>query len=127
MSPVDQVQALWSAFETHGPFESLRYVDAECEWVPSADFPDGQPLRGTDAMRDYLHRLTRQGVRFEPALHTCEPVGEEAVVVGGRMRVVSSAALSDSPLFWVYRVRQDRVVRIESYASRRDALTAAAA
>ncbi len=127
MSPVDQVQALWTAFETQGPLETLRYVDDECEWVPSPDFPESAPLHGAEAMRAYLQQLARKGVRFEPALHTCEPIGEDAVVVGGRIRVVSSAALSDSPLFWVYRLRQDRVVRIESYACRRDALTAAAA
>lgn len=125
MTPVEQVHALWSAFETQGALESLRYVDAECEWVPSPDVRGGRPIRGADAMRDYLRQLTRDGVRFEPALHTCEPIGDDAVLVGGRMRVVSSAALSDSPLFWVYRVRAERVVRIESYPCRRDALTAA--
>ncbi len=43
------------------------------------------------------------------------------------MRVVSRAALSDSPLFWLYRTDGERVVRVESFASREDALTAASA
>jgi ketosteroid isomerase-like protein len=126
MTAVEKVEALWYAFETQGPLAAVAHVDADCEWVPSPDFPDGRFIRGAAAMRSYLEQLSKEGVRFEPALHTCEAVGDH-VIVGGRMRVVSSAALSDSPLFWVYRVRDERVVRIESYPSRRDALTAAAA
>ncbi|MDQ4124982.1 MAG: hypothetical protein M3134_05200 [Actinomycetota bacterium] len=127
MTGVEHVHALWSTFETQGPLATLAHVDDECEWVPSPDLPEGRPIRGAAAMRSYLEQLTRAGVRFEPALHTCEAVGDGAVLVGGRMRVVSSAALSDTPLFWVYRLEGERVVRIESYASRREALTAAAA
>jgi ketosteroid isomerase-like protein len=126
MTAVEHVHALWSAFEKQGALAAVEYVDDECEWVPSPDFPEGRPMRGAQEMRTYLEQLSRDGVRFEPALHTCEAIGQH-VVVGGRMRVVSSDALSDSPLFWVYRLRGERVVRIESYPSRRDALTAAAA
>ncbi|MDQ3740861.1 MAG: nuclear transport factor 2 family protein [Actinomycetota bacterium] len=126
MTAVEHVHALWSTFETQGALARLSHVDEECEWVPSGEFPEARPIRGAAAMRAYLEQLTRDGVRFEPALHTCEAIGDR-VVVGGRIRVVSSAALSDSPLFWVYRLRDERVVRIESYASRREALTAAAA
>ncbi len=42
------------------------------------------------------------------------------------MRVVAKAALFDSPLYWLCRMRDAQIVRIESYASRSDALTAAA-
>ncbi|HEX2086738.1 MAG TPA: nuclear transport factor 2 family protein [Solirubrobacteraceae bacterium] len=125
MSPVEQVHALWSAFASRGPLASLDHVAEECEWIPSADLPHDRPVRGAAAMREYVERLDRQGVRIEPALHTCEQLGDD-VLVGGRMRVVSRAALIDSPLFWLYRVRGGRVVRIESYVSRADALRAAA-
>ncbi|HEV2812242.1 MAG TPA: nuclear transport factor 2 family protein [Solirubrobacteraceae bacterium] len=126
MTSVEHVHALWSALESGGPLAALELIDDECEWVPSPDFPEGRPIRGAQEMRAYLDELTRNGVRFEPALHTCEAVGDH-VLVGGRIRVVSRAALSDSPLFWVYRMRGERVSRIESYPSRRDALSAVAA
>ena len=77
-------------------------------------------------MRAYLERVAHDGVRVEPTLHGCEEVGGQ-VVVGGRMRVVSPNVLSDSPLFWLYRMRAGRVARVETYASRRAALDAAAA
>ena len=126
MSAVDQVAALWSAFESRGALATLEHVHEDCEWVPVDDFPGGRPIHGCLEIRGYLETLSRDGVRLEPTLHSCEEVGD-GVVVCGRMRVVSSAALSDSPLFWVYRVRDEKVVRVESYACRRDALAATAA
>ena len=126
MTPVDQVQTLWSVFESDGPLATLDHVADDCEWVPAPDVPRARALHGAREMRGYLEQLELAGVRFEPALHTCEAVGDN-VVVGGRLRVVTSSALSDSPLFWVYRVREGRVSRVEAYACRRDALRAAAA
>lgn len=127
MTAEQQIHALWAAFETSGPGAAFGYMDPECEWVPSAELAEGVPLRGADAMRGYLERLSGEGVRIEPALHTCEELAEDTVLVGGRMRIVSRASLSDSPLFWLYRIRGKRIVRIESYPSRGSALAAAAA
>ncbi len=125
MTSVDQVNALWSAFASDGPLATLDHLHEDCEWVPSPDVAASHVIHGTDAMRGYLERMRSAGVRIEPTLHTCEAVGDQ-VVVCGRLRVVSRAALSDSPLFWVYRLRDERVVRVESYACRRDALAATA-
>jgi ketosteroid isomerase-like protein len=124
VTAVDQVHALWAAYATGGALATLEHVDDDCEWIMSREFPEARGVRGAAEMREYLERLTRDGIRFEPSLHTCEQVGEHAVLVGGRMRIVSRAALSDSPLFWVYRTRDERVIRIESYPSRREALDA---
>jgi ketosteroid isomerase-like protein len=126
VSAVEQVHALWSAFATGGVLATLDHVDEDCEWIPSSDFPDARPIQGPAEMRAYIERLTRDGVRFEPTLHTCEPVDDDTVLVGGRMRIVSRASLTDSPLFWVYRTRDERVVRIEAFGCRREALRAVA-
>ena len=126
MSALDQVQALWSVYRSRGMLASLDHVDEHCEWIPPPSLADGRPIQGAAQMRRYIERLETNGVRFEPVLHTCEEVGDGVVVAGGRMRVVSEAALSDSPLYWVYRVEGERLVRIESYPCRSDALAAAA-
>ena len=126
MTAVEQVRALWMAFETGGALATIDQLDEDCEWVAPPDLPDAGAVRGGGAMRAYLERLARDGVRFEPTLHTCEAVGDH-VVAGGRMRIVSPTVLSDSPLFWLYRMREGRVVRVESYTSRRAALDAARA
>ena len=126
MAALDRVQALWSTYRTRGMLASLDWIDEECEWVPSPSLRGGEPIQGASKMREYLERLERSGIRFEPVLHTFEQVAEDVVVAAGRMRVVSNAALSDSPLFWVYRVRGERLVRIESYPCRSEALAAAA-
>ena len=122
MTAAEQVRALWDAFASRG-LATLDRLDDECEWDATPEFPDA-PARGGREMRAYLERLAQDGVRVEPTLHTCEEIGDH-VVVGGRMRVVSPTVLSDSPLFWLYRIRGGRVCRIESYASRRAALDAA--
>ena len=123
MTPVDHVNRFWSSFESRGALAALDLLDDDCEWIPSPEQRDQRILRGTDEIRAYLRRLRDAGVRLEPALHTCEAVGED-VLVQGRLRVVSPGALSDSPLFWIYRLRGGRVVRVEAFASRRDALEA---
>jgi ketosteroid isomerase-like protein len=127
MTAVERIHALWSAFRSGGVPAALAHVDEECEWIPGPELPRARALRGAAEVRAYLERLADDGVRLEPSLHTCEEVGDGAVLVGGRMRVVSRASLSDSPLFWLYRLHGGRVVRVESYACRRDALAAAGA
>lgn len=116
---------MWSAFASGGALASLELVAEDCEWLPSPDFPDAAAVRGALAMREYLERLTEEGVRFEPTLHACEQVADDAVLAAGRMRIVSPSVLSDSPHFWLYRLRDGRVVRVEAYATRQDALNAA--
>ena len=126
MTPVEQVHALWAAFRAGGPLATLAQAGEDCEWLPPPDLPGADAVRSGSEMRAYLARLAREGVRVEPTLHTCEEVGEH-VVAGGRMRIVSSTSLSDSPLFWLYRIRAGRVARVEPYASREAALAAASA
>lgn len=123
VTPVDRVRAIWCAFESGGALATLEHVHDDFE-VPSPGFPEGEPIQGTGAVRALLEELSSEGVRLEPILHSCEAVGDH-VLVSGRLRVVSRAALADSPLFWVYRLRDERVARVESYPSRRDALAAA--
>ena len=127
MSPLHRIQALWSVYEALGPFATIEQLPEECEWVPPPDLPDAEIIRGPQEIGAYLQRLGREGVRLEPAMHTCEALDEHLVLVGGRIRVVANAAMTDSPLDWLCRMRGDRVVRIESYACRDEALTAAAA
>ena len=124
MTPADRVHALWDAFAIGGALATLDYVHEDFEWVPSPDVANGRAIHGASAIRGYLEGLQREGVRIEPTLHSCEAHGD-LVVVCGRMRVVSRAALSDSPVFWVYEVRDEQVVRVAAYACRRDALAAA--
>ncbi|HEX8086952.1 MAG TPA: hypothetical protein VF529_21900 [Solirubrobacteraceae bacterium] len=126
MSPVDRIQALWSVYKSAGPLATIEQLPDDCEWIPPADLRGGEVVRGAHEIRAYLERLEHDGVRVEPSLHSYEQLSEHVVLVGGRMRVVSRAALSDSPLYWLCRMRDDRVVRIESYACRGDALSAAA-
>lgn len=125
MTPVEQVRAIWSAFASGGVRGWLGLVAEDCEWHPSPNLPHGRPVRGEAALRAYLQALSREGVRIEPALHTCEQIADDAVLAGGRMRVLSPTTLSDSPQFWLYRLRGGRVARVESFASRQAALEAA--
>ena len=124
MSPRDHVHALWSSFATRGALAAVDLLDDECEWVPAPDLRDQRELKGAAEIRAYLERLAAAGVRLEPAVHSCEVVGED-VLVGGRIRVVSPRALSDSPIYSLHRVRDGRIVRVEAFACRRDALSAA--
>lgn len=126
MTPVEQVHALWAAFASGGALATLDHLDDDCEWLPAEGFPDARAIRGGAALHTYLEQLTDDGIEIEPTLHRCEAVGEH-VVAAGRIRIVSPTALSDSPLFWLYRMRNGRVARVESYLSRRAALDAAAA
>ena len=127
-SGVSQIRALWSVYEAAGPLATLDRLPDDCEWVPPTDLPAAeQTIRGANEIRAYLKRLDHAGVRLEHSMHTCEALDEHVVLVGGRMRVASKASLCDSPLFWLCRMRDERIVRIESYASRSDALSAAAA
>lgn len=126
VTPADRIQALWELYQRSGPSATLPHLAADCEWTPSADLPPAGTIRGAGEIMAYLERLDRDGVRVESTMNTCEAFDEETVVVGGRVRVVSKAALSDAPLYWVCRLRDGLVARIESYPCRSDALGAVA-
>ena len=123
MNSVEHVHTLWDVFEARGIPALLEHVHEDFEIHGPPELPGAEDIHGVEAVLDWVEDLRVEGVRFEPVRHRFSAVGDR-VVVSGRLRVVTRGALTDSPAFYVYRLRDDRVARVDAYDSLGEALTA---
>jgi ketosteroid isomerase-like protein len=87
----------------------VALLDPDVEAVTLAD---GRVLRGADAVRAYLGDEDHgRRPRTEVEAHEVEAHGDR-VDVRGRIRVIGSGRVTDSPAAWTFTVRAGRVVQI---------------
>ena len=76
------------------------------------------PYRGTEGLAQYLADLADQWRRLELQPQHFHPVGEQQVLVFGRVRAwhKSGSGFIDSQNAWLWTVRGDRVASVRVYA-----------
>jgi hypothetical protein len=110
--PVEQVRAIWSAFD-RGGMEALRKVTPGVEWVPLGH---GNPPDDDD--------LFRHASDISVTVHGLEEHGS-CVLAHGSLRTFREGGFVDVQPTWVYFFdAQRRLQRCVGYASREDALAA---
>lgn len=126
MSDSERAATIRSAYEAYsrGDFEAvLALLDADVEWWPPPDALEPQPLRGRDAVRDYLAPNLFDEQRAE-----AEEIVEEGdrilVVARTKIRGTASGVEIEGTTFHVWTVVDDRAVRFEIYSDRDQALAA---
>jgi hypothetical protein len=119
---VAHVERLWRAMQREGVDAVLRLADPSCVWRPFC--AHGRTLHGHDELRAFFRGLEGEGVSQEARAASFEPVGD-CVLVTGSLRQHSARGLEDRQLFWLYRLRDGRLVSAESFTSRAEALASA--
>jgi ketosteroid isomerase-like protein len=123
---VDVVRRAAEAWAEGGVEAMLEFADPEVEWQSRADLPDSDLYKGHDGVR-------RLYARFEEDLEDTyyEPLelidaGERVIMVfdwGGTGRA-SGIQVEERGEAWVFRVTGGKVVRVDEYPNKQDALEA---
>ena len=102
---------------------AVEPLDAQIEWTEPAEFPRGGTYHGRDGVKQYLTqpRAAWAEVNSEPERFII--AGNRMVVfVHARVRPQGSNHWQDVSLADVYTVRNGRVVEMQAFADRREAL-----
>jgi ketosteroid isomerase-like protein len=106
------VREVWRAFQEQGIPGVLARAADDAEWAPHS--AHNRRFRSTAEYRAQLAVLDEAGERVE-ATGTGLWSHGDVVVVRGRMRIRNRAdVLEDTRMYWLFRVREGRIVRMAS-------------
>lgn len=121
MQRVQITQELWHAWNTGIHDEVLQHLDENAEVRPmELTFRSFRGIEQLDSLRSDLERL---GIQVISTPFTFEEHGED-VLVEGRSRVVRNGHVEDLRPVWLFRFRGEKVVLIQTFLSRDEALAA---
>jgi ketosteroid isomerase-like protein len=123
---VSDREALSAAFDqfAQGDFRSVtRLYDPAVEWVEHRGVPGGGEFGGFDQVRQGFRGWLSSWERYRLELIELLERGERYfAAVRGSGRGVSSGAYAEDLFFQVWTFRDGRIVRIENFAEREEAL-----
>ena len=122
---VEVVRLSIASYNADGLEAAMAFLHPEVEWFVNLEWPDAPMFRGHDGIRE-LSSLLRDvlgAVRIEPDQFV--DAGDD-VVVFGRLRVTGtgSGAETESHRAWIYRLRDGKIIRHQTFADDAEALEA---
>ena len=117
---VRYVRSLWAAIEEGGLEGALEMTEPGVEWKPHA--AGGKVLTSEELLR-FFHEFQGQRQLLEARPYSFDARGD-IVLASGSFRL-RGESLVEFQIHFVYEFEDGRLVRATTYASRREALTAA--
>ena len=113
----------YAAFNRGDMTAALEPLDAQVEWTEPAEFPRGGTHHGRDGVKQYLTQSRAAWGEVNSEAERFIIVGKRIVVfVHARVRPKGSDKWQDVSLANVYTVRNGRVVEMQAFADRQEAL-----
>ncbi len=124
---VEIARRLSDAFNRRDLEELLETIDPDAEWIPIMAALEGRVYRGHDGVREWIEHLSADWDVFETRQLEFRPVGDRILVLGyWRARARGSGVeLQAEQASWVIDVKDGKVVRMQTYTDRKEALEAA--
>jgi ketosteroid isomerase-like protein len=122
-APTEVVLAAYDSFNRGEIEPILDILHPDVEWIPPPTSLDPRPLRGRDAVREYLAPNFFESQTAEP-LETIEHVNRLLVVARVRARGRGSGVELDQTAYHVLTIEEGRAVRFEVHLDRAEALRA---
>jgi uncharacterized protein len=122
----ERAAAIRSAYEAYsrGDFEAvLALLDDDVEWRPPPDSLEPEPLRGREAVREYLAPNLFEEQRAEPK-EILEQGDRVLVVARTKIRGAASGIEIEETTFHVWTVVEERALRFETFSDRDQASAA---
>jgi ketosteroid isomerase-like protein len=119
----ETIRAAYEAFNTGDIGAVLELLDERVELLPPASGLEPHPLRGREAVREYLSPNLFDTQTAEP-LEFIEEGNRVLVVARARARGRESGAEIDQVVFHLLTLQGDRAVRFEVHLDRHEALAA---
>ncbi len=124
--PEENLEAVRGVYERWGvgDFEaSLDVFDPQVLFVIGPDFPDAGPYLGLEGVRDYTRGFLEPWSRVAIEAEELREVGDSVVAAVRQFGVGGgSGAETELRYFHVWTFRGDRVVRLENFRERAEAL-----
>ena len=122
---VEVVEGLYRTFNRRDVTGLLDLLDPDVEWVPVLAVLEGRVYRGHDDVRRWVEDLTRIGSSSRCLMRRCaiSATGSSSLVIGapaGR----TSGGESEQPGTWLYEIKRGKVVRLQTFTNRAEALEA---
>jgi ketosteroid isomerase-like protein len=122
---VEVVERLYGAFNRRDMTGLLESLDPEVEWVPVLAVLDGRVYHGHDAVRSWVEELGSDWEFFEVSYDEMRDLGDQVLVLGHwRARGRASGGESEQPGAWLYEIKAGKVVRLQTFTNRDEALEA---
>ena len=124
---LEQVQRLSSAFNSRDLDELFELIDSDVEWIPIMAALEGRVYRGHDGVRQWVEDLSVDWDYFETHQEEFRELGDRVLVFGRwRARARSSGIeLESEPASWVIDLEDGKIVRLQTFTDRDEAVKAA--
>jgi ketosteroid isomerase-like protein len=109
LSSTDVVRRIFDARASGDVRRFMTLVDPDVEVQA---LPDSRVLRGSAEVADALAREASAPRRVEVEGHRFDALGDDVVLVTGRVRIITPQGFADSPAAWSFQVRCERVLRV---------------
>ena len=119
---VEVVRRSFDAYRRGDLDAALADADSQIVWNPAEE----APMRGVDAVRDYLARWEREWEELETTPEEFIDAGDRVVaIVHFRGRGRTSGIEVDARSYAVYTLRDGKTIEMEEFTDRSEALEAA--
>jgi ketosteroid isomerase-like protein len=124
---VEVVRRMFAAFAERDLEAMLASMDEEVEFLPvTANLTTGGvPYRGHEGIARYLDDVEEVWPQLRIYPEELRDLGESVVALG-RVRARGGGMIIDQPTGWVFKMRAGRILRGRVYATKEEALEAAA-
>jgi uncharacterized protein len=122
---VEIVRRTLDAFNQHGVEAALAYFDPEIEWLGPPEWLEKNRYRGHDGIREIASEWTEnfEGYRLD-AERAIDVGGPVLVLAYQRGRIKGSGDEIESPIAYVWELRDGKGIRVQVYFSWEQALEA---
>ena len=128
---VEIARRIFEAFHrtfTHGTDDLYALLDPDVEWIPVMATLEGSSYHGHEGVRQWIEDMKRDWEAFEAIPEDFRDLGENRVLALGswRARGRGGGELLDIPQgAWLHQYRTGKLVRMQTFTRRREALAAA--
>jgi ketosteroid isomerase-like protein len=105
----------------------LEQIDEDVEWVPIMAALEGRVYHGHDGVRRWFEDLRRDWEVFDSKPEEIRDLGDGHFLVLGHWLARgrgSGVELSSQPASWLMKFREGKVVRLQTFTTREEALKA---
>jgi len=123
---VEIVRRMSDAFNRRDFEELFQTIDPDVEWKPIMSALEGRVYRGHAGVRDWIEDLSAYWELFETHQEQFRVIGDRVLILGHwRARARGSGIeLDTQPASWVVEVQRGKIVRLQTYTNRKEALEA---
>jgi ketosteroid isomerase-like protein len=118
---VDTVHRLFDAFNSRDPEAGLTLLSPEIVFEPvsSVVMNDGEPYRGHEGVRRYLHDVAEHWQTLTVHPVQIRAAGTAVVALGQVSGLGLGGPLVDAPTTWVFKFKDELVVHVQVFSDER--------